>query len=103
MAGSFFEQVYEAVQKIPKGKVATYGMIAKCIGTRDARRIGHALHANKTTRTPCHRVVFFDGRLASGYVFGGPHKQRERLEKEGVTFLKNGQVDMKSHLWNLLF
>ncbi len=104
MAHSFFKEVYEVVQQIPKGNVATYGlMIAKLIGTRDARRVGHALHANTDHATPCHRVVFADGSLASGYVFGGPQKQRERLEQEGVTFLENGYVDLKVHIWDPRF
>lgn len=101
MTHSFFEQVYEVVRHIPKGKVATYGLVAKCVGTRDSRRIGHALHANTNTHAiPCHRVVFLDGRLASGYVFGGAHEQRKRLEQEGVVFLKNGRVNLTVSLWN---
>jgi len=100
MALSFFEEVYEVVRQIPKGNVATYGLIAKLIGTRDARRVGHALHANKNHTTPCHRVVFSNGSLASGYVFGGPQKQREQLEQEGITFLKKGFVNLEKHLWN---
>ncbi len=101
MVGSFFQQVYDAVRQIPQGNVATYGLIAKLIGTRDARRVGHALHANTDhADTPCHRVVFADGSLASGYVFGGPQKQRERLEQEGITFLKNGHVKLVAHVWD---
>ncbi len=90
----FFQRVYEAVRKIPKGKVATYGQVAKMIGTRDARRVGQALHANRDPETPCHRVVFSDGRLAPGYAFGGAEKQRQRLEQEGVKFTQEGKVEL---------
>lgn len=91
---NFFHQVYQVVQKIPSGKVATYGQIAKLLGTRDARRIGHALHANPSEETPCHRVVFADGSLAPGYAFGGPKEQLRKLELEGVQFTKGEKVNL---------
>ena len=84
---TFFEQVYETVKKIPKGKVMTYGQVAKAVGTRDARRVGQALHANKSKNVPCHRVVFADGGLAPGYAFGGAEEQKKRLVSEGVKFV----------------
>lgn len=91
---SFFDDVYAVVKKIPKGKVMTYGQIAKTVGTRNARRVGQALHANKNADdVPCHRVVFADGKLADGYVFGGPDQQRKRLIIEGVIFM-NDKVDL---------
>ncbi|MBI5358679.1 MGMT family protein [Candidatus Amesbacteria bacterium] len=68
---TFFEKVWQEVAKIPKRKVATYGQIAQILGTRDARRIGHALHANKDRKIPCHRVVMKDGSMAPGFTFGG--------------------------------
>lgn len=96
----FFQQVYEFVQHIPAGKVSTYGEVAKALHTRDARRIGQALHANPNgSKTPCHRVVFFDGRLAPGYAFGGPNEQMRKLQLEGVTFLEDGHVDLRNHLF----
>lgn len=89
---SFFQRVYAAVKKIPRGNVSTYGRIAAMIGTRDARRVGHALHANTDPACPCHRVVFSDGRLAPGYAFGGAQAQRKKLEEEGVAFTPDGKV-----------
>lgn len=91
---NFFDQVYEVVKKIPRGSVLTYGQVAKVIGTRDARRVGQALHANKSSDVPCHRVVFADGGLASGYAFGGLGEQKKRLLEEGVRFVDN-RVDFK--------
>lgn len=100
MAKNFFERVYGIVRRIPAGKVATYGIVADLIGTRDARRVGHALHANTDgSKTPCHRVVFSDGRLAPGYAFGGPDEQRRKLELEGVTFTSD-KVNLQIHLWS---
>lgn len=94
---TFFDRVWKTVQTIPKGKVATYGQIARRIGTRDARRVGHALHANRDPLTPCHRVVFADGSLAPGYAFGGPDEQRKRLESESVEFTENAKVNLEKH------
>lgn len=82
-----FEEVYEVVRKIPSGSVMTYGQVAKAVGTKDSRRVGQALHANiNPEKVLCHRVVFADGSLAPGYVFGGQEAQKRRLESEGVKF-----------------
>lgn len=94
-----FAEVYQIVQRIPIGKVATYSQIARILGTRDSRRVGHALHANKDRRIPCHRVVFADGSLAPGYAFGGEEVQRSKLESEGVKF-KGNKVDLERCQWN---
>lgn len=97
---TFFEQVSQLVQMVPAGKVTTYGAIAKALGTPDARRVGQALHANPDGDvTPCHRVVFSDGRLAPGYAFGGPNEQMRRLQLEDISFLPDGRVDLKKHLF----
>lgn len=100
MTHSFFAQVYELVQQIPPGKVMTYGSVARALGSRDARRVGHALHANPSqSQTPCHRVVNAEGRLAPGFAFGGPGEQRRLLEQEGVAFIGE-LVDLKTCLWS---
>lgn len=91
---SFFEEVYEIVRKIPEGKVSTYGQVAKAIGTKDARKVGWALHANKDEKTPCHRVVNRSGRIAPSYAFGGYHEQRNRLRAEGVLFIDELHVNL---------
>ena len=92
---NFFEQVYGEVRKIPEGMVMTYGQVASKLGTKDARRVGHALHANRDEATPCHRVVNKEGRLAPSYAFGGYHEQRNRLLGEGVKFIDELHVDME--------
>ncbi|MEK7498090.1 MAG: MGMT family protein [Patescibacteria group bacterium] len=97
---NFFEEVYKLVRKIPRGKVSTYGEIAKALGTRDARRIGHALHANPNGDiTPCHRVVNKDGRVAQGYVFGGANVQKNKLLVEGVEFINNNCVNLTKSMY----
>lgn len=97
---SFFQQVYRLVEQVPAGYVTTYGALAKALHTKDARCIGHALHANPdANKTPCHRVVFTDGRLAPGYAFGGPNEQLRRLQMEGVTFTQDNKVHLRIHLY----
>jgi methylated-DNA-protein-cysteine methyltransferase-like protein len=91
---SFFNRVYGIVKGIPEGRVMTYGQVAGRLGTRDARRVGHALHANKDHVCPCHRVVNKEGRVAPSYAFGGFHEQRNRLLAEGVKFLDELHVDL---------
>lgn len=94
-----FEKVYKAVAKIPKGKVLTYGDIAIELGL-NPRVVGYALHANKNGETvPCHRVVFKDGSLATGYAFGGKDVQKKLLLNEGVSFIGE-KVNLKTSLFN---
>ena len=100
MSNKFFNKVYEVVKQIPKGKVATYGQIARLCGNpRMARQVGWALHVNPEPYvTPCHRVVNRNGRLAAAFAFGGENVQRTLLESEGVTFCGDN-VDISKHLW----
>jgi len=90
-----FQLVYRLVKKIPEGKVTTYGEMARILESADARIVGWALHANKDSKTPCHRVVNKKGELAPGYVFGGWQKQKEKLLAEGVCFSDERKVDLK--------
>ena len=91
-------RIYEAVKKIPKGKVATYGMVAAMAGNpRMSRAVGNALHKNPDPEhIPCHRVVNSKGELADAFVFGGLGVQQSRLEAEGVE-VKDGRVDLKKY------
>lgn len=97
---SFYQKVYEVVRKIPKGKVTTYGHIARMLGSpRASRAVGYALHFNpEPVLTPCHRVVNREGRLAPAFAFGGPEVQKQLLEQEGVK-VEGEYVDLKKYLW----
>ncbi len=96
-----FEQIYQVVQQIPPGKVATYGQIAQLAGNpRWARVVGYALHHNPMPELiPCHRVVDRNGRPAQTFAFGGGHAQQRLLESEGVCFLADGRVDLAVYGW----
>ena len=76
-------QVFEFLKKLPKGKVITYGELAKIFGT-SPRAIGRILHSNKDPKIPCYKVIFKDGRVSESYVFGGKKGQIRRLREEGV-------------------
>ena len=91
-----FEDFYNAVRQIPKGKVASYGFIARISGyPRASRQVGWALHQNPDqSGIPCHRVVKKDGSLSESFVFGGVNVQESLLAGEGVV-VENGRVDMK--------
>ena len=94
-----FNEFYKVVSQIPRGNVATYGMVARLAGfPRCARQVGFALHRNPDPKTVCcHRVVFADGKLSPAFAFGGENAQRHLLENEGVTFVGD-KVNMAKHL-----
>lgn len=91
-------RIYEAVKKIPKGKVATYGRIAELAGDRKmCRAVGNALHKNPSPDSiPCYRVVNSKGQLSGAFAFGGPNVQRELLEADGIEVI-DGKVDLKKY------
>lgn len=96
---SFAQRVYRLVEQIPCGSVATYGQLAAILDSpRAARIVGAAMH-RAPSALPCHRVIYGDGRLCREWVFGGSDLQRAMLENEGVTFLPDGRVNLKQHLW----
>lgn len=97
----FFAEIYRLVAQIPEGRVATYGQIALLAGhPMAARQVGTAMSgAPAHLRLPCHRVINRLGELAPEHAFGGYEIQRMLLEGEGITFLDNGRVDLKRHLW----
>jgi methylated-DNA-protein-cysteine methyltransferase-like protein len=96
----FFEKVYTVVEKIPAGKVTTYGAIGRMLGmASSARMVGWALNsAAGRAELPCHRVVNRFGALTGKMYFGSPDTMRELLEAEGVEFIGEN-VNLKKHFW----
>jgi len=96
----FEEKVWKLLKKIPKGKVTTYGLVARKLNSMAYRAVGTACHNNPhPIITPCHRVVRSDGTVA---VCRNDrcHKKRIRLlEKEGINFRKNKIIDFKKVLF----
>ena len=92
------KRIYEAVKKIPRGKVATYGRVAELAGNpRMSRAVGNALHKNPDPEhIPCYRVVNAKGELAEAFVFGGVNMQEKLLEADGIEVV-NGRVDLEKY------
>ena len=90
------KRIYEAVKKIPKGCVATYGQVALLAGDRKmARAVGNALHRNPDPEhIPCYRVVNAKGELAGAFAFGGEHVQQRLLEQDGIKVV-DGRVNLE--------
>jgi methylated-DNA-protein-cysteine methyltransferase-like protein len=93
-----WDPVYRLVQQIPRGRILTYGVLAKALALRGgARSAGRAMAATPSGRgIPWHRVVGERGRI----LIREPHAslQRKLLESEGVEFIES-RVDLKRHLW----
>lgn len=92
------KRIYEAVKKIPKGHVATYGRIAQMAGEpKMARAVGNALHKNPDPEhIPCFRVVNSKGELSGEFAFGGAGAQARLLEADGIEVV-NGKVDLSKY------
>ena len=92
------KRIYEAVKKIPYGRVATYGQIAEMAGDRRmARAVGNALHKNPDPDSiPCFRVVNAKGELSGEFAFGGAGAQAILLEAEGIEVI-DGKVDLEKY------
>lgn len=99
MKKNFFDEVYEMVRKIPRGRVTSYGQVARLLGNpRASRAVGWALRAlPRGSDVPWHRVVNRKGAIR----LGDRHRdlQRALLESEGVIFTPAGTVDLELHLW----
>jgi len=94
-----YEKIYSVIRKIPRGKVATYGQIAKLAGMGpNARLVGYALHAlTPEKRVPWHRVVGAGGKISLGGE--GYSVQRKLLESEGVEFGEKGRIPLSRFGW----
>ena len=97
---SVFAAFYDIVRRIPAGKVATYGQIARLSGKpRCARAVGYAMAACRDASVPCHRVVDRFGGTKSCFDTHAPGTQRALLEAEGVVFTPEGRADLKRCQW----
>jgi methylated-DNA-protein-cysteine methyltransferase-like protein len=100
---SFFADVFDVVRQIPKGRVTSYGAIAKYLGTaRSSRMVGWAMntaHAVKP-KVPAHRVVNRVGLLTGKIHFGGSTHMQELLEKEKIKVKNDKIVNFQKHFWD---
>ena len=100
MSGTVFSAFYEIVRRIPAGRVATYGQVARLAGMpRSARLVGYAMASCRDPSVPCHRVVDRFGGTKAAFDTFAPGTQRALLEAEGVPFRLDGTVDLAQCLW----
>lgn len=100
---SFFEQVYEVVRQIPKGRVTSYGAIAAFLGTKmSARMVGWAMNGSFhiKPKVPAHRVVNRNGMLSGKAHFGTPTLMEELLAKEKIKVKDDMIVDFEKKFWD---
>jgi len=99
---SFFEDVWDVVRQIPKGRVTSYGAIANYLGTRmSARMVGWAMNAaHAIGDVPAQRVVNRNGILSGKAHFGSPERMQELLEADGVEIRNDTVVDFKTLFWD---
>ncbi|MAP99325.1 MAG: cysteine methyltransferase [Flavobacteriaceae bacterium] len=99
---SFFKRVYKVVRLIPSGRVSTYGLIAKALGTpKSARVVGYAMNAShKINDVPAHRVVNRIGLLTGKHHFSGTNLMKELLESEGIVVKDNLITNFQNILWD---
>jgi methylated-DNA-protein-cysteine methyltransferase-like protein len=98
---NFFQDVFEVVKLIPKGRVTSYGAIGEYLGLKSsARMVGWAMHAAHTDKkVPAHRVVNSKGLLTGKHHFDTPTQMQKLLEKEGVKVKNDAVVDFAKKLW----
>lgn len=98
----FFEQVYAIVREIPKGRVTSYGVIAKAIGMpRSSRMVGYAMNAShKLPDIPAHRVVNRNGLLTGRMHFETPETMQLLLESEGILIKDHQVVNFQDLFWD---
>lgn len=99
-AASAYARVYAVVRRVPSGRVATYGQVARVAGLGNhARLVGYALAALPAETTiPWHRVINARGAV-SHRRSGDTLSQRMRLEREGVRFDARGRASLSAHGW----
>ena len=93
-----YSPVYALITEVPKGEVASYGMIASLLPGIGPRQVARALsHMPRGVKAPWQRIIQSSGSVAERV---GAERQRNMLRKEGVTFRKNGSVDWQAHRWH---
>jgi methylated-DNA-protein-cysteine methyltransferase-like protein len=99
----FFNQVFQVVRLIPKGRVTSYGAIAKYLGSaKSSRMVGYAMNASHAIKpkVPAHRVVNRNGMLTGKMHFETPFLMQELLKKEGIIVENDKVQNFNKLFWN---
>jgi len=98
MPTAFQEKIYSKLRKVPKGRITTYGELARAVDSKAFRAVGQAMHKNPyAPQVPCHRVVAGDGGIG-GFASGVKNKIK-LLKKEGVEIKNNRIIDFKKKIY----
>ena len=98
---TFYEDVYQVARLVPKGRVTSYGAIAKYLGTGlSARMVGWAMNQAHGKDVPAHRVVNRLGLLTGKHHFGSPNRMQNLLEAEGVRVENDRVIDFEKRFWD---
>jgi len=102
MHSTFFNDVYEVVKLVPKGRITSYGAIAKYLGTaKSSRLVGYAMNAaHGLPDVPAHRVVNRVGLLTGKHHFATPTRMQELLEMEGVEVKDDQIIHFNKYFWD---
>ena len=97
---NFYDKVYEVANRVPYGRVTSYGAIAKYLGaTRSARMVGYAMNGSHGKDVPAHRVVNRKGLLTGKHHFEGTHLMQQLLESEGIKVRDNQIQNFEKVFW----
>lgn len=100
---SFYDQVYQVVRLIPKGRVSSYGAIANYLGSKgSSRMVGYAMNAAHSAfpPVPAQRVVNRNGLLTGKFHFGSPNLMQQLLENEGINVKDDKVINFKELFWD---
>jgi len=98
----FFQKVYKVVKMIPSGRVSTYGLIAKYLGSaKSSRVVGYAMNAShQNYDIPAHRVVNRVGLLTGKHHFSGTNLMKNLLESEGIKIKNDRVINFEKVVWD---
>lgn len=99
----FFDQVFQVVRLIPRGRITSYGAIAKYLGSpKSSRVVGYAMNASHKAvpKVPAHRVVNRNGMLTGKMHFANPSLMQELLLKEGIEVKNDKVIDFNKVFWD---
>lgn len=95
-----YQKIYNAVKRIPKGKVATYGQIAQLAGLPGhARQVGYALSHLDESDIPWHRVINAKGEISPRWHPDLENEQAQRLREEGINITPAGKISLNTYRW----
>jgi methylated-DNA-protein-cysteine methyltransferase-like protein len=100
---SLYDNIYDVVRCVPKGRVTSYGAVAAAIGAASgARVVGYAMNTCEGVKpkVPAHRVVNRNGMLTGKHHFSPPEKMQQLLEKEGIEIKDDKVVKFDSLFWD---